>query len=356
MFGDVPEVPKPLFVFLNSFFFLLFWLNAYVFLTFQIIDLALALSPSLLVPCRFFFISLSVTFISAWVFFILLPYLMSSLSILFELCTTVVWTLHLISNLSDCLSPFWLVLLLEFCSFLSFGPYFFVSSIWQPPHVCFCVLGRAALTDSLSSMAYYRKSTWKLWGGALGNHQGRATCFTALWLCIGGGLGEGTMPLPGFLRFAWHLACAIGTFPAVALVLNPSGGGSSYILSLCGLFKQSVLKIQQFLLLLQTPPVFTARSYGDLSSWCWNPGICSLAWGWDHWLSRYPSWFLPTTHECGTACSAATISLRHTASLPISASLPLLPVWMNVASLILDCCTSIQLHFLTVLGVICFDV
>ena len=69
-----------------------------------------------------------------------------------------------ILNLIDCLSPFCLVLFLGFCSVLSFGPYFFVSSIWQPPCVCFCVLGRAALTPCLSSMACYRKGTCKLYG------------------------------------------------------------------------------------------------------------------------------------------------------------------------------------------------
>ena len=25
------------------------------------------------------------------------------------------------------------------------------------------------------------------------------------------------------------------------------------------------------------PLAFIARSYGDLSSWCWNPGLCVLA-------------------------------------------------------------------------------
>ena len=56
--------------FFNSFFFLLFWLNAYFFLMFQIVDLLLALFPPQLVPCRFFFISLSVTFVSPWVFYV----------------------------------------------------------------------------------------------------------------------------------------------------------------------------------------------------------------------------------------------------------------------------------------------
>ena len=51
----------------------------------------------------------------------------------------VFWTLHLMG----CLSPFQLVLFLEICSVLSFEPYFFAFSIWWPPCVCFCVLGKA---------------------------------------------------------------------------------------------------------------------------------------------------------------------------------------------------------------------
>ena len=48
-------------------------------------------------------------------------------------------------------------------------------------------------------------------------------------------------------------------------------------------------------------------------------------WGWDRSLLRYPSQFLSTTHDCGTTHSATFLHL--------SASLPLLPVWMNVTSL-----------------------
>ena len=67
--------------FFNSVFFLLFWLN-FLFFMFHIIDLILTSSSLLLVPCKFFFISVSVTFISAWFVFILLKYPVSSLSIL----------------------------------------------------------------------------------------------------------------------------------------------------------------------------------------------------------------------------------------------------------------------------------
>ena len=86
----------------------------------------------LMIPCRFFFISLNAAFISS---FMLLLYSMSSLS---NLITSV-----LNSASIDCLSPFHVV--------LAFGPYFFVSSIWQPLCVCFCVLGRAALARCLSA-------------------------------------------------------------------------------------------------------------------------------------------------------------------------------------------------------------
>ena len=104
--------------------------------------------PLLLVPCRFFFISLSVTFISS---FMLLPYPMSSLCILI----TVFWTLPLVGWLS----PFCLVLFWAYYSVLSFGLYFFVSSIWQLPWVCLCILGRGALTPCLNSVAHCRKGT-----------------------------------------------------------------------------------------------------------------------------------------------------------------------------------------------------
>ena len=39
IFKVVQEVPKPLLIFLNSFFFILFWLNVYLFLLLQTVDL-----------------------------------------------------------------------------------------------------------------------------------------------------------------------------------------------------------------------------------------------------------------------------------------------------------------------------
>ena len=35
-----------------------------------------------------------------------------------------------------------------------------------------------------------------------------------------------------------------------------------------------------------------ARSYGDLSSWHWDPGLGTLVWGWDSSLPRCPSLYM----------------------------------------------------------------
>ena len=128
-------------------------------------------------------------------------------------------------------------------------------------------------------------------------------------------------------REIWYSLYVTGALPAVALVLNPRVGRSAKVLSPCRSFKQRLLKIQQFLLLPQTQLVVTARSYGDLPSWCWNPGLYGLAWSWDPSPPSYPSQLLSTTHECGTSCSTAypCHTMSH-ASPPISTSLTLLPI------------------------------
>ena len=181
-----------------------------------------------------------------------------------------------------------------------------------------------------------------MWGGALSDRQGRATHFTTLWLRVGEGsekgrchclasggltgrkLSPGTHPDSSHFTFSLCTTCGL---PAVALGLNPRAGGSVWVQSPCGCFKRSLLKIWCFFFLSPRPPlVFTVRSYRDLSSWRWTTGVLGgLVWGWDHSLPRYPSRFLSTTHECGTTHSST--SLSH------SMTLPLLPIWMNVASL-----------------------
>ena len=186
---------------------------------FQIIFDSRLHPPPLLVPCKFFFISLNITFTFSCFFSMLLKYQwVPSAS-----WSPVFWTLHLIGWLS----PFHLVLFLGFCSVLSSGPYFFVSSIWQPP----CV----------SSMAYCRKVPRLVgWGRALGNLQGQENCCCSVTFCSGG-LRNGTVPLSGIWCFVQQKAVsctcpdtshfnfspyATGALQAVAIVLKPRGSES----------------------------------------------------------------------------------------------------------------------------------
>ena len=78
-FKLVPEVPKPLLIFLNSCFFVLFQLNVYFFLLAKSMIWVSVSFLSLLVPCTFSFISLCVAFTS---FSILQPHSTISVSIL----------------------------------------------------------------------------------------------------------------------------------------------------------------------------------------------------------------------------------------------------------------------------------
>ena len=104
--------------------------------------------------------------------------------------------------------------------------------------------------------------------------------------CLASGGLPSTYPISSHLTL---FLCVTGSLPAVALVLNLLMGGFVNVLSLRGPFKQSLLKIWQFLSPPQPSLVFTASSYGDLSSWVWNLGLLSLAWGWDLSFPRYPS-------------------------------------------------------------------
>ena len=102
--------------------------------------------------------------------------------------------------------------------------------------------------------------------------------------------------------------------PLVPFKLLPwcwSSEGVSLSKSLCGFFKRNCLGLQKFLPPTQSLLDFAARSYEDLSSWSWNPGVgawCGAgtphSWG-------IPSKFLPTTCGCGT-------SLFHVSAPPTS--------------------------------------
>ena len=95
-------------------------------------------------------------------------------------------------------------------------------------------------------------------------------------------------------------------------------------------FKRRGLRIPQFLLLTQLWLVFTARSYRDLS-WYWSPGLGSLMWGWDPSLLRYPSFYVHHTWLWEQQFPHVYILSSH---LCISTPSSLLPIWMNVVSLI----------------------
>ena len=96
MFKVVLHVPKPLLIFLNSCFFILFWLDV----CFSFWSTAFIWAPisftSLLVPCTFSFISVSIAFI-------FLNLICSQIQpILWASWLPVFWTVHLIGWLSLC--------------------------------------------------------------------------------------------------------------------------------------------------------------------------------------------------------------------------------------------------------------
>ena len=74
-----------------------------------------------------------------------------------------------------------------------------------------------------------------------------------------------------------------------------------------------------FLALTKSPLVSADRSYGDLSSWHWNPGVGP----WGGAGSLTPEISLQNFYPVHMGGGSAHFS-----------SVPLLPVWMNVASLI----------------------
>ena len=147
-FGDVPEVPKPILVFLNFFFFILFWLNVYLFLMFQIVGF----NPG------FLHFSVGSLLIILYFTYCTLHFFLYFVAILKEFSEhpdtqCFESDLHLIGWLS----LFHLVL------FLFFFPCYFIWAIFlcllklAAPCVGFCVLGRAAFTPCLRSVTYVGK-------------------------------------------------------------------------------------------------------------------------------------------------------------------------------------------------------
>ena len=129
-FGDVPEAPYFILIFLNSFFFLLFSLNVFFFLTYVPNFWFDSLLPPFhcYLPVDFSLFHLMQPSFLPGSFFMLFHYLVSSLSILI----TSVWNSasdRLLNSIS--FRSFSGVL---FCSFL--WTIFLCLSVWQPPCVC----------------------------------------------------------------------------------------------------------------------------------------------------------------------------------------------------------------------------
>ena len=109
-----------------------------------------------------------------------------------------------------------------------------------------------------------------------------------------------------------HFPYETGTFPAVTLFLNPKVGGFTDVLSWVGTLNGLSWETGSFFWCPNPHWFLTTRSYGALFSWYWNPGLCSLAWGWDHLLLRHPSQFLSTKRECGTTHPLLLLQHLHT--------------------------------------------
>ena len=95
-------------------------------------------------------------------------------------------------------------------------------------------------------------------------------------------LGKGQWPLPTFLsgRKLSPNSSLDARHQFLPVCQCWSSEGVSLINSVCGFFKGNCLGFQKFLPLTQSLLVFAARSYGDLSSWYWNPGLGGQVWGW----------------------------------------------------------------------------
>ena len=86
-----------------------------------------------------------------------------------------------------------------------------------------------------------------------------------------GGFSKGTMASAHLdaRHFSFSM-CVTGDFQTATQVLEFRGSESK---SVCGSFKRNCLGLQKFFPLIQPPLVFAAKSYGDFSSWHWNPGL-----------------------------------------------------------------------------------
>ena len=125
----------------------------------------------------------------------------------------------------------------------------------------------------------------------------------AFLLCgsVGRGLRKGQCPMSTFLPDRkLSPSCLLDMVdtpvppcrPLVPFKLLPQCWSSEKVnlsKSVYRFFKRNCLGLLKFLPLPQSLMVFAGRSYGDLPSWHWNPGLGRLVWDWDSSLLRYPS-------------------------------------------------------------------
>ena len=157
-----------------------------------------------------------------------------------------------------------------------------------------------------------------MWGGALGNCQGRATSCTTFWLCVRGGLREGIMLPLGFWRFAGKKLSSgtrpvsrhfpfcpytTGALPAIALVLIQEGVGLGRPKSVGSLLEESPKNLAVSSATPSPADIYSQNLWGFIFL-AWNSRLCGLAQGWDSSFLRYPSQLLSTTWVCGTTVSA----------------------------------------------------
>ena len=190
-------------------------------------------------------------------------------------------------------------------------------------------------------MWYYLLLCGSVWNRAQKRNNGR---------CLASRVFSGRKLYPGSHRDDRHFSFspyATDVLQVAVPVLEPRGSESEYVLNMLWALKEKLLENPAVSSTAPTPTDFCSQKlWGliilELEPWAGWPGVRlgSLA-----PEISFPIFIQPPM-GMGLACSMSPC-------LCISASLPLLLVWMNV-TLIPGCWTATQLDFLTVLGDSCF--
>ena len=140
---------------------------------------------------------------------------------------------------------------------------------------------------------------------------------------------------------------------------EPRVDGFVYILGPCGSFKQSLLRDQQFILPPQLPNSHWFLQPEVMSLYYPSPGTLGCAvWpgvGLTHSQGMFPD-FYPSHVDGGPPLPIPPLLPPPLCTTHLLSSPPLLPVWMNVASLNPWLWNFIQSDSLTLLGAICFEI